>query len=328
MKKVVVIATGGTIAMKYDEASQGLIPACSGEDLAQAIPGINKVANLEFIQFSNIASPAMTPQNMWDLHLLTEEVLAREDVNGIVITHGTDTLEETSFFLNVAKVNRKPIVTTAAMRGAGDLSPDGPMNILCSVKAAASDECIGLGVLVCLNETLHAPNEVTKTHSANPATFMSPWWGPIGYVDLDRIIIRHKPIRKYSFVPRSLTAKVDLIKAMTGSDRDYIDYAVQKGCQGIVIEGFGRGNVPPAMVPGIEDATKKGVAVVLTTRTPGGRVLDVYGYPGSVTDTRRAGIAMGGELSAAKARLLLMLVLSQHPDWATNRDLLEKIFDC
>ena len=315
-KKVVVVATGGTIAMKYDPEKDGLVPACTGEDLAAAVPGLGEVAPLEFIQFSNIASPGMTPQNMWDLHLKLEEVLARDDVAGAIVTHGTDTL-----------TSPKPIVTTAAMRGAGDTSPDGPMNIYCAVKTAASQEAVGMGVLVCLNETLHAPGEVMKTHSANPATFQSPWWGPIGYVDLDKIIIRRKPLNVLRFAPKSLTARVDLIKCMTGSTRDYIDFAVSQGCKGIVIEGFGRGNVPPPMVPGIEDAVKAGVAVVLTTRTPGGRVLDVYGYPGSVTDTRRAGLAMGGEISAAKARLKLMIVLSEHPELATDRDALEKIFD-
>lgn len=114
---------------------------------------------------------------------------------------------------------------------------------------------------------------------------------------------------------------------MTGSTRDYIDFAVSQGCQGIVIEGFGRGNVPPPMLSGIEDAVKAGVAVVLTTRAAGGRVLDVYGYPGSVTETRRVGAAMGGETSAAKARLKLMIALSEHPEIASSRDALEKLFD-
>lgn len=326
-KKIVVVATGGTIAMKYDAEKDGLVPACSGEDLAAAIPALAEIAPLEFIQFSNIASPSMTPQNMWDLHLKLEEILVRDDVAGAIVTHGTDTLEETSYFLDLLHTSEKPIVTTAAMRGAGDTSPDGPMNIYCSVKTAASKEAIGMGVLVCLNETLHTPGEVMKTHSANPATFQSPWWGPVGYVDIDRVIIRRKPLNVMRFAPKALTARVDVIKCMTGSTRDYIDFAVSQGCKGIVIEGFGRGNVPPLMVPGIEDAVKAGVAVVLTTRTPGGRVLDVYGYPGSVTDTRRAGLAMGGELSAAKARLKLMIVLSEHPELATNRDALEKIFD-
>lgn len=104
-KKVVVVATGGTIAMKYDEASQGLIPACSGEDLAAAVPGLADVAPLEFLQFSNIASPAMTPQNMWDLHVRIEEILARDDVAGVIVTHGTDTLEETSYFLEIGRAH-------------------------------------------------------------------------------------------------------------------------------------------------------------------------------------------------------------------------------
>lgn len=326
-RKIVVFATGGTIAMKYDEASQGLVPACSGEDLAAAVPGLGEVAPLEFYQFSNIASPAMTPKNMWDMHLKIEEFLARDDVAGVVVTHGTDTLEETSFFLDITKVSEKPIVTTAAMRGAGDTSPDGPMNIYCAVKTAASEAAVGMGVLVCLNETLHAPGEVMKTHSANPATFESPWWGPVGYVDLDRVIIRRRPLGVRRYRPEALTARVDVIKAMTGSGREYIDFAVSQGVKGIVLEGFGRGNLPPPMIPGVEDAVKAGVAVVLTTRTPGGRVLDVYGYPGSVTDSRRAGIAMAGELSAAKARLKLMVMLSEHPEWATNREQLENELD-
>lgn len=326
-RKVVVIATGGTIAMKYDEAAGGLVPACSGEDLAAAVPELAGIAPLEFCQFSNIASPGMTPQNMWDLHVRIEEYLARDDVAGVVVTHGTDTLEETSFLLDIVKESEKPVVTTAAMRGAGDTSPDGPWNIRCAALTAASEEAVGMGVLVCLNETLHAPGEVMKTHSANPATFQSPWWGPVGYVDLDKIVMRRRPLGVRRYRPQALTARVDLIKCMTGSTRDYVDFAVAQGCRGIVIEGFGRGNVPPPMVPGIEDAVKAGVAVVLTTRTPGGRVLDVYGYPGSVTDTRRAGLASGGELSAAKARLKLMVMLSEHPEWAADRDQLEAEFD-
>ncbi|MBQ9240891.1 MAG: asparaginase [Duodenibacillus sp.] len=326
-RKVVVVATGGTIAMKYDEKSQGLVPACSGEDLAAAVPGLGEVAPLEFIQFSNIASPGMTPQNMWDLHVRIEQELERDDVAGVIVTHGTDTLEETSYFLDLLHTSEKPIVTTAAMRGAGDTSPDGPMNILCAVRTAASPQAVGMGVLVCLNETLHAPGEVMKTHSANPDTFQSPWWGPVGYVDCDRIMLRRKPLGVQRYAPAALTARVDLIKAMTGSDREYIDFAVSRGCKGIVIEGFGRGNLPPSMIPGIRDAVSRGIAVVLTTRTPGGRVLDVYGYPGSVTDARRAGIAMGGEISAAKARLKLMIVLSEHPELAADRDALERIFD-
>lgn len=326
-KKVIVIATGGTIAMKYDPVCQGLVPACSGQDLAVAVPGIEKVAQLDFLQFSNISSATMTPQDMWRLHLKIDELLAYEDVTGIVITHGTDTIEETAYFLDLVHQNSKPVILTAAMRGAADISADGPMNIYCSVKAAASPLTRDMGVLVCLNENLHAPAEVTKTHSANPATFESPWWGPLGYVDSDKVLIRRKSSPTPRFAPSSLNARVDVIKAMTGSGREYIDFAVTQGCQGIVIEGFGRGNIPPAMIGGIEEAVKKGVAIVITSRTLSGRVLDVYGYPGSVTDSCRVGAVMGGELSAAKARLKLMLALSEEPALATNREKLEQLFD-
>ena len=129
-RRAVIIATGGTIAMKYDEEKQGLVPACTGEDLARAVPGLGEVADLEFIQITNIASCGMTPEIMWRLHEEVDRVLARSDVSGVVITHGTDTVEETAYFLDLVHSSEKPVVLTAAMRGAGDTSPDGPMNIL------------------------------------------------------------------------------------------------------------------------------------------------------------------------------------------------------
>ena len=328
MKTVVVLATGGTIAMKYDEQSQGLVPACSGEDLAMAIPGIEKIANLEFEQFSNIASPGMTPQNMWDLHERCEFHLSREEVAGVVVTHGTDTLEETSYFLDLTHISDKPIATTAAMRGAGDLSPDGPMNILCAVKAVVAPESVGKGVLVVMNERIFNPLDVTKTHSANPDTFQAPWWGPLGYVDLEKIEYRHAALKREKILPKKLVARVDLIKAMTGADTlGYIDFALSQGVKGIVLEGFGRGNLPPPVMEGITRAREKGVAVVVTTRTGAGRVLDVYGYPGSVTDSVRRGAVMGGETTAAKARLKLMLLLSKSPELAQSSQRLQEHFD-
>lgn len=326
-KKVMIVATGGTIAMKYDEASQGLIPACTGEDLAAAVPGLSELADLEFFQFSNVASCAMTPEIMFRLKAKLDEILSRDDITGVVITHGTDTTEETSFMLDMLYQGEKPIVVTAAMRGAGDTSPDGPANIYCSVKTAASDEVRGMGVLVCLNDTLHAPVDVMKTHSANCATFDSPWWGPVGYVEPDKVLIRRRVLGKKHFAPKALTARVDLIKAVTGAGRDLVDFVVAQGAKGIVVEGFGRGNIPPGMVPGIEDAVKKGVAVVIASRTLAGRVLDVYGYPGSVTATRKVGAVMGAELTAAKARLVLMLALSENPNLANDQKALQACFE-
>ncbi len=326
-KTVTVFATGGTIAMKYDEAAGGLIPACTGEDLTAAVPGLSDLAHIEVEQVCNVPSGHMTPDIMFTLHQRAEEVLARDDVAGVVITHGTDTVEETAYFLDLTHSSDKPIVLTAAMRGAAETSPDGPANIYCAVQAAAAPESRNKGVMVCLNNLLHAAGEVMKTHSANCATFDSPWWGPIGYVDCDRVIYRRTPTPFEHFDPKTLSARVDLIKAVTGSGREYIDFAVEQGIQGLVIEGFGRGNIPPGMINGIADAVAKGVAVVISTRTPGGRVLDVYGYAGSVTDSCKHGAIMGGEISAAKARLELILALSEKPQLAKDLVALQAIFD-
>lgn len=326
-KTVTVFATGGTIAMKYDEAAGGLIPACTGEDLTAAVPGLSDLAHIEVEQVCNVPSGHMTPDIMFTLHQRAEEVLARDDVAGVVITHGTDTVEETAYFLDLTHSSDKPIVLTAAMRGAAETSPDGPANIYCAVQAAAAPKSRNKGVMVCLNNLLHAAGEVMKTHSANCATFDSPWWGPIGYVDCDRVIYRRTPTPFEHFDPKTLSARVDLIKAVTGSGREYIDFAVEQGIQGLVIEGFGRGNIPPGMINGIADAVAKGVAVVISTRTPGGRVLDVYGYAGSVTDSCKHGAIMGGEISAAKARLKLILALSEKPQLAKDPVALQAIFD-
>ena len=326
-KTVTVFATGGTIAMKYDEAAGCLIPACTGEDLTAAVPGLSDLAHIEVEQVCNVPSGHMTPDIMFTLHQRAEEVLARDDVAGVVITHGTDTVEETAYFLDLTHSSDKPIVLTAAMRGAAEISPDGPANIYCAVQAAAAPESRNKGVMVCLNNLLHAAGEVMKTHSANCATFDSPWWGPIGYVDCDRVIYRRTPTPFEHFDPKTLSARVDLIKAVTGSGREYIDFAVEQGIQGLVIEGFGRGNIPPGMINGIADAVAKGVAVVISTRTPGGRVLDVYGYAGSVTDSCKHGAIMGGEISAAKARLKLILALSEKPQLAKDPVALQAIFD-
>lgn len=326
-KKVIVFTTGGTIAMKYDPKVNGLVPAVSGADLAAAVPGLSDVADVEVREFSNIASPSMTPEMMFRLSQMIEEALKEEGVDGAVVTHGTDTLEETSFMLDLLHKSDKPIVLTAAMRGAGDTSPDGPANIYCAVKTAASEEARGKGAMVLLNETIHAAGQVRKTHSANPATFASPWWGPIGYCDVDRVVFRREPLNRQTFSPETLTARVDIVPAQTGMGRDYIDCAVSKGCKGIIVEGFGRGNVPAMMEEGIKDAADKGIVVVITTRTPGGRPYQVYAYPGSVTDSRNKGAIRGGEFSAAKTRLKLMVILSERPELANNKEELEKLLD-
>ncbi|MCF0253933.1 MAG: asparaginase [Duodenibacillus sp.] len=326
-KKVVVFTTGGTIAMKYDPAVDGLVPAVSGEDLAAAVPGLAALCDVEVREFCNIASCDMKPHVMFELSGRVEAALAEPDVDGVVVTHGTDTVEETSYMCDLLHRSDKPVVFTAAMRGASDTSPDGPANIYCAVKTAASDAARGKGVLVVLNEVIHAAALVRKTHAANPATFESPWWGPLGYCDADRVIFRRTPADRLVFDCPALTARVDILPALSGQGPEYVDFAVSQGCRGIVIEGYGRGNTPPGLAPGIRRAAEAGVAVVITTRALAGRPYQAYAYPGSVLRSREMGAVKGGEHAACKLRILLMVALSADPGLADDPARLEALLD-
>lgn len=314
MKKVVVIATGGTIAMRYDPVRNGIFPAVTGAQLIEAVPPLSALCPVEVLEFSNIPSPHMTPRQMFRLAHYVDDVLEQEEVAGVVVTHGTDTLEETAYLLDLTVKSGKPVCLTAAMRDSAQISPDGPKNILCAVKTAWSGQAAGKGVLVVMNEEIHAAREVTKTHSANPKTFASPFWGPIGYVDEDRVIFRREPLQLQKIQPVMLVEEVYLIKLAAGADDFLIRCLVEKKVKGIVVEGFGRGNVPPAVVPGIQAALDKGIPVVLTTRVLGGRVLDIYGYEGSATALKSMGVILAGESNGPKARIKLMLALGVTED--------------
>ncbi len=306
--KVVIFTTGGTIAMRLDP-ERGVVPAVSGPELIAAVPPLSGVCPVEVREFANIPSPHITPAIMRDLALETERALAEPDVLGVVITHGTDTMEETAYFLDLFLDGPKPVCLVGAMRSAAEISPDGPKNILCAVRVAASPAARDMGVLVVMNEEIHAAREVTKTHAANPKTFASPFWGPLGYADEDRIIFHRSPLGRQAIRPAAIVGDVHLVKLPAGADDFLINCLVDKGVKGIVIEGTGRGNIPPAAVPGVCRAVAKGIPVVLVTRCPGGRVLDVYGYEGSATRLREAGVILGGEISGQKARIKLILAL-------------------
>ena len=240
-----------------------------------------------------------------------------------MLTHGTDTLEETAYLLDLVHNSEKPVCLTGAMRSAAEISPDGPVNLLCAVRTAASSEARGKGVLVVMNEEIHAAREVVKSHSANTETFVSPFWGPLGYVDPDRVVFRRNTLGRQSIRPPELVEDVHLIKLASGSDSLLIDFLVERNVRGLVLEAFGRGNVPPAALPGIRRAVEKGIPVVITTRTIAGRVLDVYGYEGGAKTVLEAGGILGGETSGPKARLKLMLALGV----ASGRDELAVFFD-
>jgi L-asparaginase len=323
-KKVVVISTGGTIAMKYDAKVGGAVPAVTGAELVNAVPPLKDVCPLEVVEFSNIPSPHMTPALMWKLSNTVDEILEKPDVAGVVITHGTDTLEETSYLLDLTLNSQKPVCLTAAMRHASGISPDGGKNILCAVQTAAAQEAVGKGALVVMNEEIHAAREVTKTHTGNVKTFASPFWGPLGYVDEDRVIFRRESLHRQKIRPEVPVEEVYLLKMAAGNDDLLLNYLVEKKVKGIVLEGLGRGNIPPPAVPGIKAALKAGIPVVLTSRVLGGRVLDVYGYEGGVKPLKEMGVILGGEINGQKARIKLMLILGLTSNPAEIQDYFDK----
>lgn len=318
-QRVVIITTGGTIAMRYDSAKGGSIPAVNGKELIEAIPTLSGLCPLEVVEFANIPSFSMTPALMWKLAHVVEEHLARSDVGGVVITHGTDTLEETAYFLDLYLTSEKPVCLTGAMRTTDDMNPDGAYNIVSAVRTACAPDACGCGVLVVMNGEIHAACTVTKTHTANVATFASPSWGALGSVDDDRIVMMHIPRKRQNIRPATLPAKVPILKLYTGMDGVFFDMLTEHRPDGLVIEGFGRGNVPDTALPGIRCLLDRNIPIVATSRVWNGRVLGVYAVEGGAGYLNKIGVILGDELSSHKARLKLMLALGVTRDPAQVR---------
>ncbi len=316
MKKVVVITTGGTIAMKYDAAAGGLVPAVSGADLLEAVPALQEIAELEVKEYANVPSGHMTPQMMLEVAALADKYAARADVSGIVVTHGTDTMEETAYMLSLACRTEKPVCITGAMRGASDMGYDGLANILAAVKTAACSEACGRGALLVFNDEIHAAAEVTKTHTVSCSTFASPHWGPVGHVYEDGVVFRrHSENLEKITVNGILPDNVELLKVYAGMDDFFFRCAADKPVQGLVVEAVGCGNVPPKVMEGIRYVRAKGIPVVLASRVHAGRVVPVYSYLGSAGSMKGFNLLYAGELTGQKARLKLMLALAEDADF-------------
>jgi L-asparaginase len=260
---------------------------------------------------------------MMELSNLVRQELARSDIDGVAITHGTDTLEETAYLLDLTVDNQKPVAVTGAMRNSSETGWDGPANLMAAVRVAASAEARGLGTMVVMNETILAAADVSKTATESFDAFESPDFGPIGVIDKGRVIIRRMPLNR-SFVNTSqIMDRVFLIKVASGSDSTLIEACLGAGARGLVIEAMGRGNVPPGCVTGITTAISTGVPVIMVSRCQRGRVYDSYGYPGGGKQLKTLGVISGGFLNGQKARIKLALALSLTTDAAEIRKLFE-----
>jgi len=307
--RIAIYFTGGTISMRIDPATGGAVPALSGEEIIALVPGLEGVADFDPINFGRWPGPHVTPDRMLDLSKSIRASLDDPAIDGVVVTHGTDTLEETAWFLDLTVDSEKPVVLVGAMRNSSELSWDGPENLRSAVRAAADAATRGLGVTVVMDSRIIAASEATKTHTESTDTFQSRDFGPLGLVDKDRVIIARRPVARETIVADAIETRVDVIKIYAGADGRFIDFAAGDGARGLVIEGLGRGNVTVAALPAIERAISAGIPVVVTSRCPRGRVLDTYAYEGAGRQLKKMGAILGGMLPSHKARIKLMLLL-------------------
>ena len=310
MKKIAIIFNGGTISMKIDEKIKAAVPSLSAEEIMSMIPGVEEYAEIEAYTFSSMPSPHMTLETMLKLSKFTTELVERDDIDGVVITHGTDTLEETAYLLDLTVRTKKPVVVTGAMRSGSELGYDGPFNLATSICTAISDEAVGRGVLVCFNGELNSASEVTKANSMALNAFRTPNFGPIGIVDNDNVIFYRDANYSEKYDVSEIKKQVALIKCVVDMDSSYIDYLIEKGYGGIVIEALGRGNVPPKMVEGIKKATELNIPVVVVSRCFEGRVFESYGYEGGGKQLKDLGVIFGDTLPGQKARIKLILAIN------------------
>lgn len=320
---IVILFTGGTISMRHDVAAGGAVPALSGHQILEVTRGIERVSPVEVEEWGSFPGPHMTMERMWALRVRIAEHLQRPEVRGVVVTHGTDSLEESAYLVARSLASDKPVVFTGAMRAASDLGWDGPANLLEAVRVAASDEARGYGVMVAMSGRVFAGIDVTKAHTHLLDAFESPGVGPVGIVDDGAVIFRRAlPPQRPPLAPALPAHPVDIVYAWAGADERLLD-ASRASARGVVLAAMGRGNVPPAMVPGVERWAAEGKPVVVTSRAQRGRVGLTYGYPGGARRLHELGAIFAIGRRPQQARIDLALALGCGMETGALRELFE-----
>ena len=311
---VYILATGGTIAGGADNELSGAYKsgAIGVDKLIAAVPKINEIANIKGEQISNIGSHHMNNDVWLKLAKRVNEILNDENADGVIITHGTDSIEESAYFLNLVVKSNKPVVFVGAMRAATSISADGPLNIYNAVSVATSKKSFGKGVLLVMNDEIHKAREVTKSNTTNVATFTSPNSGKIGIVNYGNIEYfddkLHTMNSEFSTEDFKELPKVDILYAHTTDNGDLVDFCVENGAKGIVIAGMGSGSLYPSVEKALVNAMKKGVVIVRSSRVASGST--DMGPGVSLYDEKYDFIA-ADTLNPQKARILLMLALTK-----------------
>lgn len=312
-KDILVIHTGGTISMMEDEQTGAVTPG-KENPLSVHTSIVSNLANLTVLEAFHLPSPHITPEHMQQLKEIIETKYREKSFDGVVITHGTDTLEETAYFLDLTLSLPVSLVVTGAMRSSNEIGADGLYNLISSVRVAADDKSKNKGVLVVLNDEIHSAKNVTKTHTSNVSTFQSPQYGPIGIVTKRGVLFHHQPTSNEHYQVCDISKRVTLIKAYAGMDSGLLVAIKDLQYDGVVIEALGQGNLPPDTVDGINGLLAANIPVVLVSRCFNGIVQDIYGYSGGGKQLKEKGVIFSNGLNGQKARIKLMVALSQTDD--------------
>lgn len=306
---VVLIFTGGTIASKLDAEWGGVVPSLSGGEILERIPGIRDRARLTVHEYGTFPGPHITPERMLEISTIVQSYANRSDVDGIVVTHGTDTLEETAYFLDCSVRTEKPVIVIGAMRNSSEPDWDGPRNLRDAVDAAGTQVLRGCGVTVCLGGTINAASEASKTDTEDLSTFASFDFGPIARVTNGHVLLLRRPLHREVFTVTSLPSFIPLLKSYAGMDTKLVRFCRDNGAEGIVMEAFGVGNVTPPVFYELAEAVQEGIPVVLVSRCPVGRIEHTYAYEGAGRNLYEAGVIFADYLNGQKARIKLICAL-------------------
>ncbi len=309
--------------MKIDKKTGGAVPRYSGDELLDKIPEAKELADITCYDFGKYPGPHMTPLLMMDLSKKIRELMKQEDYAGIIVTHGTDTLEETAYFLDLTIKTGTPIVVIGSMKNSSEPDWDGPRNLLDAIHICLNENCHNIGVLVCLNGEINAASEVTKIYTEQIDSFTSLDFGNLGFVQSGRVILNRLPRKLETLETDKLVTNVDMLTVYAGMDDKFFKYSADSGVEGIVVEALGVGNVPPPAFEGIRYAVEKGIPVVLVSRCPAGETLDIYSYPGAGKWLHKIGVIFADYLNGQKARIKLMLALGVTKDKKKLRKLFE-----
>ncbi|HDA7566642.1 TPA: asparaginase [Staphylococcus aureus] len=321
MKHLLVIHTGGTISMSQDQSNKVVTNDINPISMHQDV--INQYAQIDELNPFNVPSPHMTIQHVKQLKDIILEAVTNKYYDGFVITHGTDTLEETAFLLDLILGIEQPVVITGAMRSSNEIGSDGLYNYISAIRVASDEKARHKGVMVVFNDEIHTARNVTKTHTSNTNTFQSPNHGPLGVLTKDRVQFHHMPYRQQALENVNDKLNVPLVKAYMGMPGDIFSFYSREGIDGMVIEALGQGNIPPSALEGIQQLVSLNIPIVLVSRSFNGIVSPTYAYDGGGYQLVQQGFIFSNGLNGPKARLKLLVALSNNLDKAEIKSYFE-----